>query len=517
MTLWRSLDLRQRLALGGGTAAAVVAIIAIATMSTRAPTALLYAGLEPAAAGEVIAALDARGIAHDVRGTAIHVNAAMRDRVRLALAAEGLPPQGQQGYELLDGLSGFSATADMFDAAYWRAREGELARTLVAAPRIRAARVHLAVQPRRRFARDQTAPTASVTITTAGAALSEAEAGSVRYLVALAVPGLAPEAVAVIDSRAGMILGPRSDPAAAMADAAAGREARLKVQLEEMLAARVGLGNARVSVALELDRTGETVSERRFDPGSRVVISEDTEERNAQSQGGDDAVTVASNLPDGEAGGASQRRSESRENRARANFDYDETRREQVRRPGGISRLSVAVLVDGIREPGPDGALAWRPRPVEEIEALTALVQAAVGFDAERGDSVVVETLAFQPPAEIEDSGPGLVSTLLERHAMTLIQLAALAGIVLVLVFTVIRPMLRREPELAPIFVGDVDPALPPATEAAQAIAIDNESEDGIAAALPDRETLRQTVASLPESSAATLRDWLDNAEEDAV
>ena len=47
-------------------------------------------------------------------------------------------------YELLDNLSGFGTTSQMFDAAYLRAKEGELARTIVANPNIKAARVHLA-------------------------------------------------------------------------------------------------------------------------------------------------------------------------------------------------------------------------------------------------------------------------------------------------------------------------------------------------------------------------------------
>jgi flagellar M-ring protein FliF len=67
----------------------------------------------------------------------------------MALAAEGLPAAGGAGYELLDNLSGFGTTSQMFDAAYWRAKEGELARTLLAMPEIKAARVHIASAPSR--------------------------------------------------------------------------------------------------------------------------------------------------------------------------------------------------------------------------------------------------------------------------------------------------------------------------------------------------------------------------------
>ena len=128
---------------------------------------LLFGGLEARAAGDVIAALDQRGIPYDVRGGAIYVPTAQRDTLRMGLASEGLPTNGSQGYELLDSLSGFSTTSQMFDAAYWRAKEGELARTILASPHVRAARVHISTSATRPFQRDQ-APTAAVTVTTAG-------------------------------------------------------------------------------------------------------------------------------------------------------------------------------------------------------------------------------------------------------------------------------------------------------------------------------------------------------------
>ena len=56
----------------------------------------------------------------------------------MTLASRGAArEQRPQGYELLDSLSGFGTTSQMFDAAYWRAKEGELARTIVVQPACR--------------------------------------------------------------------------------------------------------------------------------------------------------------------------------------------------------------------------------------------------------------------------------------------------------------------------------------------------------------------------------------------
>ena len=163
---WNALSLRRRVIVGLATLGMFAAVLGMARLSGRAEMALLYSGLDPVASGEVIQALDAQGAPYEVRGTAIYVDGARRDILRMSLAAEGLPASSSEGYELLDGLSGFGTTAQMFDAAYWRAKEGELARTILASPDIRAARVHISALSGRPFERGFQ-PSASVAVTTA--------------------------------------------------------------------------------------------------------------------------------------------------------------------------------------------------------------------------------------------------------------------------------------------------------------------------------------------------------------
>ncbi len=344
---------------------------------------------------------------------------------------------------------------------------------------------------------------------------------SVRYLVALAVAGLDPGQVAVIDSRNGMVLAPGTDVAGAdVSGEAADREAKLKAEIEQLLAARVGRDKARVSVTVETDREAESATEKTIKPDSRVTIHSETEEVSDQSSGSDGSVTVASNLPTGDAGGEAKRSSNRSETRERTNYDYSEVARQTTRQAGAIRRISVAVLVDGITEVQADGTTQWSPRPAEELKILRDLVVAAIGFDEARGDIVTVESLAFQP-----DPTPGtLVETnmwmrLLERNAMTLIQIGALALVALALGLTVVRPILTRPlPAPEPAWAaadgveGEVlgDGALPAPDRAGLPA-----PEDDLANAPPDGETLKLVAAEKPDQTAAIPRDWLASAEEE--
>jgi len=516
---WRGLDLRRRLILVGAGMLTVIAVLSLAQVATRPSMALLYSGLDPATAGEVVGALEQMDVASEVRGDAIYVAEAARDRVRLSLAQQGLPRQGQAGYELLDTISGFSATSDMFDAALWRAKEGELARTILAAPGVRSARVHIAVPSRRPFAREGVRPTASVTVSMAGGRLTTKQATAIRYLVALAVAGLGPEQVAVIDSRAGMVLAPGDEtPVEDAATAAAEREAKIKAEVEQLIAARVGRDRARVSVTVETDREAERVVENRIEPESRVTISTDTEEISDTASGQGSNVTVASNLPDGEAEGGSERKSTRSESRERLNYDYSEVRRETVRQAGAIRRISVAVLVDGIVEETGGGEAEWRPRGEEELAALADLVKAAIGFDAERGDVVTVDSMAFRPDAtpgaEVEAS-PWM--RVLERNAMTMAQILVLAVVTLVLALTVVRPLLLGRP------VPDESPFARPGDDATvieggQATsALPAPESDAATVETSPVEQLHQAIAERHEQSVHMLRDWLRPSEEESL
>ena len=454
LNAWTGLDLRRQIIVIVATGAMFFAILAMSRMASAPTMTLLYAGLENGAAGDVVRALEQRGATFEVRGGSIFVASADRDQLRMTLASEGLPANSNRGYELLDTLSGFGTTSQMFDAAYWRAKEGELARTIVSSPHVAMARVHIASTGSNPFQRGVT-PKASVAVTPNGAPITPQQAKAIRFLVSSAVAGLAAEDVAVIDAN-GALIGSADEAAPAGAD---DKAQLLRERVQRLLEARVGFGNAVVEVSVDTVTESEAIRERTFDPESRVAISTDTEERsNTSNEAGGGNVTVASNLPDEEGGNGENSSSQNSETRERVNYEVSETEREIVRVPGAIKRLTVAVLVNEAAVPAENGAQTFAPRDQVELDALRDLVASAVGFDEARGDIITIKSMALQSVAPQGTAAGTSLMDGINIDLMSAIQMAVLALVTLILGLFVVRPLLSK-----PAAPADQDvPALPP-------------------------------------------------------
>jgi flagellar M-ring protein FliF len=274
---------------------------------------------------------------------------------------------------------------------------------------------------------------------------TQEQAEAIQYLVALAVSGLNPKDVAVIDPSKGILAGPKTDKGAEPAVAAADQASSLEQKITGMLEARVGIGNARVSVSVDVSRERQLVSTVAFDPESKVVRSRTTSDAAESGSGGGGALTVASNLPQEEgaatSGASSNTSKNSSENVA---YEINETRTEVEKLPGQIERISIAVLLNeqslGI-DPAAADAATIREKMISDLQAL---VTSGAGLNMERGDSISVELMPFQEAAQTDDMvpAPGMIQQLVERYLWSGLQSLLLGVVVIALAFGVVRPML---------------------------------------------------------------------------
>lgn len=556
--LLASLTLRQKISLLAVAALVVGGLAAFTSWRRERDFRLLFSGLAAEDAAAVTEKLRAAGVEYRLadNGSAVLVPSDRVAELRLRMASAGLPRSGRIGFELFDRNS-FGASDFTEQVNYRRALEGELERSVMALAEVEQARVHVTFPKDSVFLEARQPAKASVLVRLKpGARLAPASVQAICYLVASAVEGLAPEAVAVLDMRGNLLNRARSP---AMGEDSSEAALELRQRLEKDLLAKIhatlepvlGPERFRAGVSVECDLTSGEQSEEIFDPTRSVMVSSQKTEDISGTQLASGAPGTASNLPrptsrPGQTGLGMTRRSES--------IAYQATR--TVRRTkmpqGAIKRLSIAVLLDqSVRWEGvgPQAKRILEPPPPERIKAIRDLVAAATGLVPERGDQLIVESLPFEttlnlpppepPPAPASPTAfpwPPWVPEAIRKNPAIL---AGLAAVLLMLMAALGWLLARRRRRKATV---EIQPSLPAAAtqgalEAPQSSPAQElearlaeqaarqqqlEAEALSSLKLPPVSTkktevltrhLTETVKKNPASAAQILRSWLYETE----
>ena len=522
-----------RLAAFAGIGIGIAAALGALFMNMGRPNALLYSNLDLKEAGEITQALDQANIRYEAKGDGSTLMVA-RDEVastRLLLSGRGLPTAGSVGYEIFDQTSVVGQTDFVQQLNRQRALEGELARTIQSLDGVTSARVHLVLPKRELFEDEIQQASASVSIAVGAREPSPDQVRAIQNLVAGAVPNMKPNRVTVVDQHAKTLSGGSEGDAMAADGRKSAVEARVAKTVKTLVEGVVGPGKARVNVTADLDLSQVTIQQETFDPDGQVVRSETTSEENANesqpNQTG--AVTAAANIPGAPPNAEGNVNSASGRTGPTTNYDISKTVRTEVKEPGQIKRLSVAVAVDGVTAPaGADGKPgAYTARPAAEMQRIEQLVRTAVGFDAQRGDQVTVINVQF-PRA---DTGGGVVAAnplmgFDKNDIMQIVQWVILLIVALLTIFFVVRPL----------FNGSAGPRtgvtrlVTTADGQQMMLPMDPSSGDPLALPGPDQSEMEQRIAiakiegevkassikrvaefveSHPEESVALLRTWL--------
>jgi flagellar M-ring protein FliF len=406
---------------------------------------VLYANLDPEDTRQMSAILTQAQIPFDVsaNGTDIRVAAAQLDKARLATAAKGGIKSGRLGFELFDKPNWVGSEFDE-QVNYQRALEGELEHTVGSLSDVESARVHL-VMPHDSLFREQERPAkASVVLKLRHHTLADGEPEAIRNLVASAVDGLTADRVVLVDAAGHLPLGPKTADALRLT-----AEQVLEEKLIATLEPVTGAGNVRASVTLDYDAAATEVTEEAYDPDQTVTLSMQRTEQSAGSQPVAAGVPgTASNAPNSQALPVYPQQSTPPQTAKTESGTYgaSKTVRHKVENPGRVRRLTAAIVVNDrqLQTATKDKAAVWQSRSPDEIRDLTALAQAAVGFDTSRGDMLTVEDLAFddnraQPPV----SPVGRALSVAENSPVLIKYAVLLTGILVVTAFGV-RPALRR-------------------------------------------------------------------------
>lgn len=524
-----------------GVAAGVAgALMALSMGLGRPERALLFSGLEMVEATQMATRLDQASIAYEFSagGTAILVDKDQVLSARMMLTAEGLPASGSVGYEIFDSSDGFGATQFVQNINRVRALEGELARTIRALDGISAARVHLALPERRLFDRNSSDATASVWIDLRQEDLGSRHARAIRNLIAGAVPGLNAGQVTILDSEGRLLSrGEAGDDAYSLSleERSSNIEERLRSRLVTLIENVVGRGGVDVQVSAQIDLNRITESSEIFDPSGQVArsittVEENSDETDSELAGGASAsAAIPSEPSDGEDSASSRAAS----NRSEETIEYElsRTTRTEIHEAGAIERISIAIVVDGSTTVAEDGTVDWQPRSEEELARIEALARTAIGFNAQRGDTIEVANMQFSrtPPPLTATTAPGDFS-FDKNDIMRGAELFVLIIVAAMIIFLVARPLVQGLPAGAGgpalAMAGPAPVVLPTSDDVTlssvaggsggASAALPPPSDDGIDVAQITGQVrassvrkVAEIVESHPEESVSILRTWL--------
>ena len=483
--------------------------------------------------------LDAQKIPYEVDGKSVLVSAEKYADIRLRLTRAGLATNtdaSNDGESILLKDSSFGVSQRMETERLKLSRERQLASAIEQFQNVAKAQVLLAIPKDNVFARNERKPSATVVLSLKGNALGQGEVDSIVDMVASAVHGLEPTRVTVTDQNGRLLNSGSQDPVSAQTRKEFAmqqkQEVEYKQKIDAILIPVLGADNYTAEVDLSLDFSQQEQTRKTYNPDLPAVRSEMTLEENSASgsNGGvPGALTnqppAASNIPEEAAGGDGGAASSSGRSRKEAtrNFELDTTVSHIRRQMGGIRRMTVSVAVDYKSIAGTDGAVTREARSQAELDTLRRLLSGGLGFDVTRGDTLEVVAIPFNRP-ELENVADAPIYE--QPWFWRAVRIAASVLVIIVLIVTVVRPMLKRllYPDARPEGDLDLDNSIVlGGDDELSLLAAQAESEpvfgvrDGHLK-LPDLhrdedllKAVRALVANEPDLAAQVIKEWVSN------
>ena len=483
--------------------------------------------------------LDQQKIPYEVDGKSVLVNAESYPTIQLALTRAGLANATDSnigGEDILLKDSSFGVSQRMESERLKLSRERQLASAIEQFQNVAKAQVLLAIPKDNVFARNERKPSATVVLNLKGAALGQGEVDSIVDMVASAVHGLEPTRVTVTDQNGRLLNSGSQDPISAQTRKEFAmqqkQELEYKQKIDAILIPVLGADNYTAEVDLSLDFSQQEQTRKTYNPDLPAVRSEMTMEENSASgsNGGvpgalSNQPPAASNIPEEATGGdgASAAASGRSRKEATRNFELDTTVSHTRRQMGGIRRMTVSVAVDYKAVPGADGAVTREARTQAELDTLRRLLSGGLGFDVTRGDTLEVVAIPFNRP-ELETVADLPIYD--QPWFWRAVRIAASVLVIIVLIVTVVRPMLKRllYPDAKPegevdfdnhtVLGGDDELSLLSAQ-------VENDQVFGVRDGqlkLPDLhrdedllKAVRALVANEPDLAAQVIKEWVTN------
>jgi flagellar M-ring protein FliF len=531
-SFYQNLTPVKRLSVMAASVISMIGIVVIGMMLSGSNDVPLFNNVSHDQLPHIVEQLQKRGIPFRLGndGNTVLVSKELLHSTQMAIMTEMGGAGKGIGLEIFDKQD-FGTTSYAQRVNYQRALQGELMRSINTLSAVKQSKVILAMPAKKTFLEEGGQTTASVVVElNPGKTLSPEQVRGITYLVSSAVENLEPEKVTVVDDR-GKVLSKHYSSDSAMSgelmDLKRKTEEGIEDRLESVLARVVGAGKVIARVDATLNQRSSVMTEEEVNADGTALKSQQTEEEVLDGARSNPTGVPGSraNLPGAEDNtGTVGFKQNVRKELKTSNFEVPKTVRNTKESAGGVERLSVAVLVDGVVKMAPDkdGNMVeqWQPRSPEEMKKIEEIVRGSVGFNAQRGDSVTVQNIAFTK--EDFSESEKLLSTLERKKLLhSLMKWLILSFSLGLFFFVVVRPFMRW---ITDSFQDTVEDMLPKTIEELEELQSVDNSLPGMSGALPvleesldpdkaESELLKERIMNLmeldTEKAAGAFSLWL--------
>ncbi len=413
LTFWQGLSMTKRVVVVASLALVVVAIGGVLSLKQADPYEYVFVDVSPADQQAIVTHFKKTGYTDylvDDKGVKVPVEQV--PAVRMQLTQEGLPADGQVGWEKFDQQD-FSRTEFERQIFRLRAIQGELSRTIMRLDGVSSARVHIVLPKQSVFVEDQKDATAAIYLKMKrGGNLDQRQIRGIVHLVSRSVEGLKPDNISIIDGEGNLLTKQESnDPNIRMTKEMMDHKRTLEKEMEGKVRTIVGrvVGPERVEakVDVEVDFTQEERTTSDVDPDKVAIVSSNRTEQQVDGQGLNPTGIPGSksNVP-GEQEDVQMATSRAKSTRGSelTNYEVSKVISKKLMPVGNITRITAAVLVDGKQVYPVDGTKPnFEARTEDEMKKIEDLVRSAIGFKEGR-DEVRVHNMMFQlDPFQVQE------------------------------------------------------------------------------------------------------------------
>ena len=384
---WSELSRLVKIAIVLGIISLFAIIGTVYYMNTRVEYSVLFSNLSEADAGTISQDLDSQNIKYKLAddGKTIMVDKTKVDQYRIDLAVDNKLPSSSKGFELFDSANMMTTDEDR-KIMYQRALTGELENSIAALDDVDKAKVNLTIPKSDNVFDNSTSgkAKASIVLTLKGTSISKDAVQGIVALTTGAVQGLDKKNVRVVD-QTGRILNKNEEDDASDSSSATSKYMKLKSQYEKQMEKKItGLiepvvGKGKVKASVNVDLNFDAVEKKVTNYSNPQIRSENVQASGKQAEIKQAQTGQVNDNVDNVTGDANN---DNASYSRTVNNELNTETTKIINAPGSINRMTSSVVINGDLSAG-------------DAKNIRKLIQGALGYDKQRGDTVSVQAVNF--------------------------------------------------------------------------------------------------------------------------